>query len=196
MYRIIPTLAALLLLLPTSRASAQLLAAKDGPIVYGHHHVNATDPAAHKKFWADALGGTVVKVGTDGREVIKIPNVWIFMRTQAAKGSSKGSTADHIGFSVWDLDQTLARVKANGFRVATAEESPASYNVKGDVANPGPGTRLAFVFGPDGVKVELLEQKDQAAPIQSAGKTIGETSTGSSPMKWYQGPEPYALLGA
>jgi predicted enzyme related to lactoylglutathione lyase len=156
---------ALLLLLP-SAASAQLLAAKDGPIVYGHHHVNATDPAAHKKFWADALGGTVVKVGTDGREVIRFPNVWIFMRAQAAKGSSKGSTADHIGFSVKDLDQTLGRVKANGFRVATAEESPASYNVKGDVANPGPGTRLAFVFGPDDVKVELLEQKDQAAPIQ------------------------------
>ncbi len=153
------------LLLP-SAASAQLLAAKDGPIVYGHHHVNATDPAAHKKFWADALGGTVVKVGTDGREVIRIPNVWIFMRTQAAKGSSKGSTADHIGFSVKDLDQTLGRVKANGFRVATAEESPASYNVKGDVANPGPGTRLAFVFGPDDVKVELLEQRDQAVPIQ------------------------------
>src|SRR6188768_501434 len=119
----------LALLLP-SAASAQLLAAKDGPIVYGHHHVNATDPAAHKKFWADALGGTVMKVGTDGREVIRFPNVWIFMRTQAAKGSSKGSTADHIGFSVKDLDQTLGRVKANGFRVATAEESPASYNVK------------------------------------------------------------------
>ena len=156
---------ALLLLLP-SAASAQLLAAKDGPIVYGHHHVNATDPAAHKKFWADALGGTVVTVGTDKREVIKIPNVWIFMRTQPAKGSSKGSTADHIGFSVKDLDQTLARVKANGFRVATADESPASYNVKGDVANPGPGTRLAFVFGPDDVKVELLEQKDQAESIR------------------------------
>jgi len=155
-----------LLLLLTSTASAQLLAAKDGPIVYGHHHVNATDPAAHKKFWADALGGTVVKVGTDAREVIRIPNVWIFMRAQAAKGSSKGSTADHIGFSVKDLEQTLGRVKANGFRVATAEESPASYNVKGDIANPGPGTRLAFVFGPDDVKVELLEQRDQAEPIR------------------------------
>ena len=156
---------ALLLLLP-STASAQLLAAKEGPIVYGHHHVNATDPAAHKKFWADALGGVVATVGTDGREVIKIPNVWIFMRTQAAKGSSKGSTADHIGFSVKDLEQTLGRVKANGFRVATADESPASYNVKGDIANPGPGTRLAFVFGPDDVKVELLEQRDQAEPIR------------------------------
>ena len=156
---------AVCLLLP-STASAQLLAAKEGPIVYGHHHVNATDPAAHKKFWADALGGTVVKVGTDAREVIRIPNVWIFMRAQAAKGSSKGSTADHIGFSVKDLEQTLGRVKANGFRVATAEESPASYNVKGDIANPGPGTRLAFVFGPDDVKVELLEQRDQAEPIR------------------------------
>jgi len=165
MYRMLPALVALLLLSPP-HASAQLLAAKDGPIVYGHHHVNATDPEAHKKFWGTALGGTVVKVGTDGREVIKIPNVWIFMRAQAAKGSSKGSTADHIGFSVKDLDQTLAQVKANGFRVATAEESPASYNVKGDVANPGPGTRLAFVFGPDDVKVELLEQKDQAEPIR------------------------------
>jgi|SoiMethySBSTD1v2_1073268.scaffolds.fasta_scaffold01949_22 catechol 2,3-dioxygenase-like lactoylglutathione lyase family enzyme len=154
-----------LFLLP-SAVSAQLLAAKDGPIVYGHHHVNATDPAAHKKFWADSLGGTVATVGTDGREVIKIPNVWIFMRTQAAKGSSKGSTADHIGFSVQNLDATLARVKANGFRVATAEESPASYNVKGEVASPGPGTRLAFVFGPDDVKVELLEATNQAEPIR------------------------------
>ena len=155
----------LALLIPTA-ASAQLVAAKEGPIVYGHHHVNATDPAAHKKFWADALGGTVAIVGTDKREVIKIPNVWIFMRTQAAKGSSKGSTADHIGFSVKNLDATLARVKANGFRVATAEESPASYNVKGEVANPGPGTRLAFVFGPDDVKVELLEATNQTEPIQ------------------------------
>jgi catechol 2,3-dioxygenase-like lactoylglutathione lyase family enzyme len=154
-----------LLVLP-ARASAQLLAANDGPIVYGHHHVNATDPAAHKKFWADSLGGTVVKVGTDGREVIRIPNVWIFMRTQPAKGSSKGSTADHIGFSVKSLQQTLDRIKANGFRVATAAEAPASYNVKGDIANPGPGTRLAFVFGPDDVKVELLEATDQAEPIR------------------------------
>jgi catechol 2,3-dioxygenase-like lactoylglutathione lyase family enzyme len=155
----------LALLLP-SVASAQLVAAKDGPIVYGHHHVNATDPAAHKKFWADALGGVVATVGTDKREVIKIPNVWIFMRAQAAKGSSKGSTADHIGLSVKNLDATLARVKANGFRVATADESPASYNVKGDVANPGPGTRLAFVFGPDDVKVELLEQTNQTESVQ------------------------------
>jgi hypothetical protein len=82
----------LALLLP-SAASAQLVAAKEGPIVYGHHHVNATDPAAHKKFWADALGGVVATVGTDRREVIKIPNVWIFMRTQAAAKGAPPTTS-------------------------------------------------------------------------------------------------------
>ena len=159
-------LAVTCLVLAPAPAVAQLAAAKDGPIVYGHHHVNATDPEAHKKFWADTLGGAVVKVGTDGRELIRIPNVWIFMRAQAAKGSSKGSTADHIGFSVSNLQQTLDKVKANGFRIATAQESPASYNVKGDIAYPGPGTLLAFVYGPDDVTVELLEARDQPEPIR------------------------------
>ena len=157
-------LIALFVLVTGSRASAQITTA--APIVYGHHHVNATDPALHKKFWGDALGGTVVTVGTDRREVIRIPNVWIFLRTQAATGSSKGTTADHIGFSVPNLEATLQKVKANGFRVATAQESPASYNVTGDIASPAPGTRLAFVFGPDDVKVELLEVRDQAEPIK------------------------------
>lgn len=145
------------------RAFAQLA---DGPVVYGHHHLNVTSIEAHKKFWADTLGGTVVRVGTDHREVVRIPGVWIFFRTQAPTAGSKGSTEDHIGFSVPNLDATLAKVKANGFRVATAQEAPASYNVTGDVANPGPATRLAFVFGPDDVKVELLEVKAQTEPIK------------------------------
>ena len=121
---------------------------------------------AHKKFWADTLGGTVVRIGTDNREVIKISNVWIFFRMQAPTASSKGSTADHIGLSVPNVQATLDKVKANGFRVATAQESPASYNVQGDIARPGPGTALAFVFGPDDVKVELFEAKLDAQGIK------------------------------
>ena len=34
---------ALLVLTPASNTSAQLIAAKDGPVVYGHHHLNVTD---------------------------------------------------------------------------------------------------------------------------------------------------------
>jgi catechol 2,3-dioxygenase-like lactoylglutathione lyase family enzyme len=158
-------LLACLVIAPT-RAFAQLVAAADGPVVYGHHHLNVTNIDAHKKFWADTLGGTVVRIGTDNREVIRIPNVWIFMRTQAPIAGSKGSTADHIALSVPNLQSTIDKVRANGFRVATAEESPASYNVKGDVANPGPGTALGFVFGPDDVKVELFEAKNQTEPVK------------------------------
>ena len=152
------------LVLVPSRAFAQLVA--DGPVVYGHHHLNVSNVEAHKKFWADTLGGTVARIGTDNREVIRIPNVWIFLRAQAPTAGSKGSTADHIGLSVPNLQATLDKVKANGFRVVTAQEAPASYNVKGDIANPGPGTVLAFILGPDDVKVELLEAKDQAEPVK------------------------------
>ena len=154
------------LALAPSPVFAQLAPLAEGPVIYGHHHVNVTDIEAHKKFWAGTLGGTAVRIGTDNREVIRIPNVWIFLRMQAPTAGSKGSTADHIALSVPNLQATLDKVRANGFRVATAEESPASYNVKGDIANPGPGAALGFVFGPDDVKVELFEIKTQTEPVK------------------------------
>jgi hypothetical protein len=52
-------LLALLILAPAPNTSAQLLAAKDGPIVYGHHHLNVTN--------AD-------------EEILKFPNPLMFLR--------------------------------------------------------------------------------------------------------------------
>ena len=145
-------------------ASAQLLAAKDGPIVYGHHHVNASNIEDHKKFWS-TIGGTVAVVGTNKLEVIRFPNAWLFMRTQAPKvpGGSRGTTVNHIGFSVPDLPATLDKVRAGGYRIVTREEAPATYKLNGDIATAG-ATQLAFIMGPDDVKVELLETRGQAAP--------------------------------
>ena len=51
---------ALLALAWASPASAQLLAAKDGPVVYGHHHLNVTSIDAHNHFLIDTLGGKPV----------------------------------------------------------------------------------------------------------------------------------------
>src|SRR5262245_43281013 len=69
-------------------SSAQLLAAKYCPIVYGHHQLNATNPGEAKKLWVDTLGGTLVKFGTNNVEVIKIPNALIFMRSQKPTGGT------------------------------------------------------------------------------------------------------------
>jgi hypothetical protein len=40
-----------------SSSQAQLLAAKDAPVAYGHHHLNVTDIPASQKFF-ETLGGT------------------------------------------------------------------------------------------------------------------------------------------
>ena len=165
-------LIALLALAPVSSASAQLLAAKDGPIVYGHHHLNTTNTETARKFWIDALGGVLVKFGTNNTEIIKFPNALMFMREAnkpSPSGGSKGTTVDHIAFSVQNLRQTVDRVKAGGFRVVTSAEAPPNVKVENDIGivTGGPVSGIAYVMAPDDMKVELLEIKGQAAPVAS-----------------------------
>ena len=115
----------MLVLAGASTESAQLIAAKDGPIVYGHHHVAASDMAVHKKFWVDTLGGTVAKFGNNA-EIVKFPNVFIFFRDQKPTGGTIGTTANHIGFSVPNLRAVVDKVKANGFKMITSSEVAAT----------------------------------------------------------------------
>jgi catechol 2,3-dioxygenase-like lactoylglutathione lyase family enzyme len=162
--RISACLGALLVLISTSPASAQILVANEGPVVYGHHHLAVSDVDAHKKFWADTLGGTVVRISPT-TEAVRFPNVFLLMRAQAPTGGSKGTTVNHIGFSVPDLRQTVDRVKARGYRLVTREEVAATQEVKDDIAVLGANASIAFVMGPDEVKVELVEVRAQKLPI-------------------------------
>jgi len=170
MSRLIALLAlTLLVLAPASNASAQLLAAKDGPIVYGHHHLNVTNMDEAKKFWVDAIGGVLIKVGPENREIIKFPNALILLRAQKPTAGSKGSTVDHIGFSVKNLRQVVDRIKAGGFRMVTSAEAPPNVKVQDDIGivEAGPVSGIAYAMAPDETKVELVEMKAQAAPIAS-----------------------------
>ena len=156
----------LLVLAPASRASAQLLSAKDGPIVYGHHHLNTTNIAAQKKFFVDTLGGTAIKIGSNQQEIVKFPNVLIFFRPmQAPTGGTRGTTVNHIGFSVPNLRPVVDRIKASGFQMITRSEVAATQEVKDDIAAISPTTSIAFALGPDDVKVELVQVKTQTLPI-------------------------------
>jgi len=158
----------ILLFLPAV-GGAQILVAGEGPVVYGHHHLNTTNMAAQKRFYADTLGGAVTKFGSGDRaqEIIKFPNVLIFFHPmQAPTGGSIGTTVNHIGFSVPDLKPVVAKIKANGFKMITADSVAANVKVTGDIAAASPTTNIAFVLGPEDVKVELVEVKSQKAPIQ------------------------------
>ena len=159
--------AAALVLTVTPRASAQLMVAKDGPVVYGHHHLNTTNMDAQKKFFVDTLGGTLSSSARTTQEIIKFPNVLIFFRPmQAPTGGSIGTTVNHIGFSVPDLRPLVAKIKANGFKMITTDRCAATVKVTDDIAAASPTTNIAFALGPEDVKVEFVEVKTQTAPIQ------------------------------
>jgi catechol 2,3-dioxygenase-like lactoylglutathione lyase family enzyme len=148
-------------------ASAAQTITAEGPVVYGHHHINTTDMAAQKRFYVDTLGGAVATIGTNNLEVIEFPNVFLFFRPmQQPTGGTIGSTVNHIGFSVPDLKPVVAKIKANGFKMITRDSVAATVTVTDDIAAASPTTNIAFALGPEDVKVELVEAKAQQAPIQ------------------------------
>jgi catechol 2,3-dioxygenase-like lactoylglutathione lyase family enzyme len=148
-------------------ARAQLNA--KGPVVNGHYHLNVSDVAAQQRFWVDTLGG---KPGTfnGSTPIVMFPDALVFMREQAPTGGSIGTTVDHIGFSVPDLRKVVDRLTAAGYEMVTAAQSPPGSQVVDDiriVPGNGPVTGVAYVIGPDDVKVEVLEMRAQSAPIVS-----------------------------
>jgi catechol 2,3-dioxygenase-like lactoylglutathione lyase family enzyme len=149
-----------------STVSAETIVA-EGPVVYGHHHFNTTDMAAQKRFFVETLGGKLATIGTNSLEVIEFPNVFLFFRPmQAPTGGTIGSTVNHVGFSVPDLKPVVAKLKANGFKMITTDSVAATVKVTDDIAAASPTTNIAFVLGPEEIKVELVEVKAQTAPIQ------------------------------
>jgi catechol 2,3-dioxygenase-like lactoylglutathione lyase family enzyme len=75
---------------------------------------------------------------------------------------------DHIGLSVPNLRQTLDKVRANGYRNVTVAEQLPGQKVTGDIVEigTGPVSALAYILGPDDVKVEVLEMKAQKEPVK------------------------------
>src|SRR5688572_20696331 len=160
------TIAAFVIAATTFTGWAQTIVA-EGPVVYGHHHFNTTDMAAQKRFFVETLGGTLATIGTNNLEVIEFPNVFLFFRPmQAPTGGMIGSTVNHVGFSVPDLRPIVAKLKANGFKMITSDSVAATVKVTDDIAAASPTTNIAFVLGPEEIKVELVEVKAQQAPIQ------------------------------
>jgi catechol 2,3-dioxygenase-like lactoylglutathione lyase family enzyme len=134
---------------------SQLLAARQNAFAVGHHHLNVTDLAAHKKFWGELLGGELATFGET--DVVKLPDTLLFLRQQQPTGESNGSTVNHLGYRVPDLHGLAPRLKAAGFEMVTKDVvSGATQDVH---YNESQDVYMAFVKGPDGIRVELMENK-------------------------------------
>jgi catechol 2,3-dioxygenase-like lactoylglutathione lyase family enzyme len=146
---------------------AQSSWASQGPVVYGHHHLNITDRGAHERFWGTVLGG--VRTAWPGKNIMvfKFPNTLVFLTDRAPSGGTIGSTVNHIGFWVPNTRAMVDRVRSAGFRVITARELPNAKVQDGVVCSESQKTCVAYVLGPDAVKVEIVENRSQTIPIQN-----------------------------
>lgn len=172
---------AILVSLPSfaDRAPGQLLAARENPFAAGHHHLNVSDLEAHKRFWGELLGGELVKFGQT--DVVKLPNALLFLRVQPPVGGSAGSSVNHLGFRVPDLRGLVASLQAAGVQLITPEVVAGAtgaihHNASQDVY-------LAFAQGPDGLRVELME--DRAVPSLVAHHIHIFTPDDAAAQAWY-----------
>jgi catechol 2,3-dioxygenase-like lactoylglutathione lyase family enzyme len=130
-----------------------------------HLHLNVSSLDRHQKFWT-LLGGTIVRIGTSPAEIVKFPNVLIFMTPRAPTGGTKGTSVNHIAFAVPNIRAMVDTVKAGGYPIVTRGELPAAQEVEDDLAYiANQQNTVAFVMGPDDTKVEFIEVKGPATSI-------------------------------
>src|SRR5687768_2952805 len=145
---------------PAGRLSAQLLNAA-APIRVSHYHLNVTSVDEHRKFWVEMLGGTATKVGTT--EAVRFGDVFVLLRPQKPNGPTRGTTFDHIGFAVPNVPEFAARVVERGYGRTVGRETAAAPGAAPAGPSPVYGA-FEYLVGPDGVKIELVTNKEPNAP--------------------------------
>jgi catechol 2,3-dioxygenase-like lactoylglutathione lyase family enzyme len=139
--------------------SAQLLNEK-ARVRVGHYHLNVSSVDEHKKFWVDTLGGTATKVGSV--EAVSFGDVLVLLRPQRPSGPTRGTTFDHIGLAVPNVPNFTKAVVAKGYQLTVGRELPGQKPpASGPSAVYG---AFSYLLGPDGVKIELVTNKEPNAP--------------------------------
>lgn len=141
--------------------SAQLLNT-EAPVIVGHYHLNVSSLDEHKKFWVDTLGGTMMKIGT--ADVVRFPDVYLFLTQQKPTGPTRGSALDHIGLAAPDVPALTKKILANGYSLTNGREpAPGAATAAASGAQPQGGA-IAYIMGPDGAKIEVVTNRDANAP--------------------------------
>src|SRR5262245_29298588 len=133
-------------------AHAQLAPPNQGGLTFGHVHLNVKDIELHKKLWVEHFGGVLVQKGP--LVAIKLPNMLIALRQAEPTGGSEGTVMDHFGFKVRDIAEVIAAWRKAGYEV-------------GREFTGSEGFPNAYLMAPDGVKIEL--QEDKSLPVKVSG---------------------------
>src|SRR6476660_8069738 len=165
MRRFAAVLLAAILVFSVVPLQAQLGPPNSSGVSIGHVQLTVRDPEQQKKLWG-LLGAVVTHSGS--LELLRFPGIYIILtRGETAEGS-EGSTVNHFGFAVKNVDDVHARLAAAG--LPTVQE----------LTNP---KRWVTMF-PDKVKVEFVEEPTLKVPI--AGHHLHLSTNETEPLRaWY-----------
>ena len=121
---------------------------------FDHIHLFSPDPEATATYYERMFGAEVIRSLQQGQPRIDLKlggaNIFILDVSKEAKAQvlpeHPHRGLDHFGLSVTDIDKVCADLKAKGAKFTRGPETPR------------PGIRIAFVEGPEGVSIELLER--------------------------------------
>jgi catechol 2,3-dioxygenase-like lactoylglutathione lyase family enzyme len=124
----------------------------DAGVTMGHWHLNSANVEASKKIFV-GMGGKWSKPGDF--DIVIFPGVIVNLHLRPGNppptGGTVGTVVNHTGFIVNNVQEQVAKWKAAGVPVL-----------------PGNNNRLdqAFVVTPDGLRIEVLEDKTQTMPVR------------------------------
>jgi lactoylglutathione lyase len=121
---------------------------------WDHIHLRSPNPEATAAFYERMFGAEVIRSMQQGKPRIDLKvggaNVFILPVVPGDKTNPPPTSPyqglDHFGLSVTGIDAVVADLKAKG-----AEFTMEPNNIR-------PGIRIAFLRGPEGVSIELLER--------------------------------------
>src|SRR5438132_8227400 len=139
--------------LTSGAAWAQPFTPNEAGVTMGHWHLNSKDIEANRKIFL-GMGGTSGPPGPGIQRAI-FPGVVVNLNPGQPQppptAGTVGSVVNHVGFVVQNVQESMAKWKAAGVPVV-----------------PGNNNRLdqAYVNTPDGLRIEILEDKSQKYPTQ------------------------------
>jgi lactoylglutathione lyase len=122
--------------------------------IFDHIHLFTRNPEATAAFYERMFGAEVIRTTPQGKPRIDLKlggaNIFILDVSQDPKAVAGPAHPyqglDHFGLEVKNIDTVCADLKAKG---AVFTRGPETIR---------PGTRIAFLTGPEGVSIELLER--------------------------------------
>ena len=139
-------------MLVAATVSAQSFPPNEAGVTMGHWHLNTSDVETSKNMFV-AMGGSATKVGNF--DVVTFPGVSVFLHLNPGalppSGGTVGTVVNHVGFLVQNVAEATARWKGAGVPVLPGNNGR---------------TDQAYVVTADGLRIEILENRDQEFPIQ------------------------------